>query len=59
MNKSTRNRIDRAIEKGRKAFEEGQPISDCPYKIDSEWGVGRFWRMGYNQAKSEASRTKE
>ncbi|KKL56616.1 hypothetical protein LCGC14_2243610 [marine sediment metagenome] len=46
-------RNQKAIEEGNKAYRDGLTVEDCPYKI-SEWGLGHWWLMGWNEAKQEA-----
>jgi len=41
-------RVQRAIEKGKTARSLGRSKSDCPYER-SEWGLGSWWDMGYDQ----------
>jgi hypothetical protein len=60
---------DRAIRKGREAFQAGVPIEANPYKeprsiagifntrAEGAWSLHPFWRMGWRQALDEWSKT--
>ena len=43
-------RNERAKEEGKKAYRDGIPADQCPYKY-STWGLGGWWLMGWNEAK--------
>ena len=47
--KERRKRAARAYQEGRQAYQDGLPLDANPYKI-SDWGVGGFWRMGWEGA---------
>lgn len=51
-------RARKAEAEGEKAYRDGVAKNECPYR-ESNWGVGPFWKMGWDNAARAASVQRE
>lgn len=49
---------DRALKKGGKAYQDGIPLDQCPYKF-SQWGLGAWWEKGWREAQQKDLEAKQ